>query len=46
MPQFQIKSLEYLSKKFHLLEGEFYEILINACAEHIHKKKLKFKSND
>ena len=42
----KIKSLEYLSTKFHLLEGEFYEILIDACAERINKKNLKFKSND
>ena len=40
------KSLHYLHAKFHLLEGEFYEILIDACAERIINKDLKSKSND
>ena len=40
------KSLNYLHAKFHLLEGELYEILIDACAERIINKDLKSKSND
>ena len=40
------KSLNYLHTNFHLLEGERYEVLIDACAERIIKKNLKFESND
>ena len=39
------KTMQCLFSRFHLLDGEFHEVLIDACAERIVKKNLKLESN-